>query len=289
MELKLSLLYPYVRGKIVAVINKVKERYGYSVILLKQLVKTDFKLRYQGSVLGYVWSLLRPLALFVILYFVFAKVFKVGDAIPHYPVYLLTGIVIWNYFTEVTTGSVGAIVGKGDLLRKINFPKYVIILAGSFSALINLALNSVIIVVFMIINGVELRATALLLPILILELFIFSLALAFFLSAVFVKFRDINYIWEVIIQGAFYATPILYPLSLVSSQSLVVAKIMMLNPIAQIIQDVRYVLITPETQTISQLYGSPWARLIPLGMATVLVIASAWYFRKRSKYFAEEV
>lgn len=103
-------------------IKKLSERYRYPSILLRQLVVTDFKLRYQGSTLGYLWSLLRPLALFVILYIVFAKFLKIGDSIPNYPVYLLVGIVIWNYFAEVTGGSVGAIVGRGDLIRKINFP-----------------------------------------------------------------------------------------------------------------------------------------------------------------------
>lgn len=267
-------------------IQKFTTRYRYSLILLRQLVITDFKLRYQGSALGYVWTLLRPLALFLILYLVFAKFLKIGDSIPNFPVYLLVGIVLWNYFAEVTSGSVGAIVGRGDLIRKINFPKYVIVLAGSFSALINLGLNFVIIALFMIITGVELRSVVLFLPVLIIELFIFSLAVAFFLSAAFVRFRDINYIWEVLMQAAFYATPILYPLSLVPDW---IAKILLLNPIAQIIQDIRYVLITPETQTIAQLYGTRSARLIPLGMAILLVIISVWYFKSRSKYFAEEV
>lgn len=267
-------------------VKKLKSRYLYSLVLLRQLVITDFKLRYQGSVLGYVWSLLRPLALFIILYIVFAKFLKIGDTIPYYPIYLLVGIVIWNYFAEVTTGSVTAIVAKGDLIRKLNFPKYVIVLAGSFSALINLGLNALIIAIFMALSGIEIRPVIIFLPFLIIELFVFSLGMAFFLSAVFVRFRDINYIWEVIMQGAFYATPILYPLSLVPISA---AKIIMLNPIAQIIQDVRYVLVTPETQTIAQVYGTRWARLIPLTMAIVLVIVSSWYFRKRSRYFAEEV
>jgi ABC-2 type transport system permease protein len=266
--------------------QKLAERYRYSLILLRQLVITDFKLRYQGSVLGYLWSLLRPLALFAILYVVFDHFLKFGDAIPNFPIYLLVGIVLWNYFVEVTSGSVSAIVGKGDLIRKINFPKYVIILAGSFSALINLAINSVVIAVFIAISDVEIRSTIVFLPILIFELFVFSLGAAFFLSALFVRFRDINYIWEVVIQGAFYATPILYPLSLIPEQA---AKILMLNPMAQIIQDVRYVLVTPETQTIAQVYGTRWIRLVPLAMAAILVIIAVWYFRSRSKYFAEEV
>jgi ABC-2 type transport system permease protein len=237
--------------------------------------------------LGYAWSLLRPLFLFVILYIVFGVFLKAKGNIPHYPVYLLLGIVLWNYFTEVTMGSVGAIVGKGDLLRKINFPKYVLILAGSFSAFINLLLNFVIIAFFMIITHVVITWSALLMIPLILELFIFSLAIAFFLSALFVRFRDVSYIWEVIIQGAFYATPILYPLSLIPVKA---ARIMMLNPLAQIIQDSRYVLVSKETETIRSLYGPvSYAWVIPIAITIILAISASVYFRKRSKYFAEEI
>lgn len=266
--------------------EKLKQRYRYSLILLRQLVKTDFKLRYQGSFLGYVWSLLRPLALFAILYIVFVKFLPVGRGVPYFPVYLLLGIILWNYFNEVTNGSVSSIVSRGDLLRKLNFPKYVIVLAGSFSALINLAINFVIVAVFMIVSNVPLREVSLLLPILIIELFIFALALAFFLSAIFVRFRDIGYIWEVIMQGAFYATPILYPLSAIPHSA---SKILILNPMAQIIQDIRYILITDQAQTIESIYGTPWIRMVPLGITFLIVIVSAQYFRKRSAYFAEEV
>jgi len=267
--------------------QRITQRYRYSVILLRELVRTDFKLRYQGSALGYLWSLLRPLALFVILYLVFAKIFKAGAAIPHYPVYLLLGIVLWNYFTEVTTGAVAAIVGKGDLLRKINFPKYVIILAGSFSALINLALNFIIIGVFMVINHVHLAMSALLILPLIVELFILALGVAFFLSALFVRFRDISYIWDVIMQAAFYATPILYSLTIVPHRF---AKFLILNPMAQIIQDARHALVTPVSQTIYQVYGGDkfiWA--IPIGITLIVAILAAMYFRSQSKSFAEEV
>jgi len=250
------------------------------------MVRSDFKLRYQGSVLGYIWSLLRPLALFVILYIVFTKFLKIGATIPHYPVYLLLGIVLWNFFIEVTTGSVSIIVSKGELIRKINFPKYVIILAGSFSALINLCINFIIILLFMYINHVDFRISALLLPLLIAELFVFSLAVAFFLSAVFVRFRDVGYIWEVATQGAFYATPILYPLSLIPISA---AKILMLNPMAQIIQDARFVMVSDQTQTINSIYNNPNARLIPIMTVIVIAIVASLYFRARSRFFAEEV
>lgn len=224
--------------------------------------------------------------LFVILYFVFVKFLRVGEGIPHYPVYLLLGIVLWNYFGEVTNNGVGAIVGRGDLLRKLNFPKYVIVLAGSFSALINLVLNFMVIALFMIINGVDVHWSIMWTPLLIIELFVLSLSLAFLLGALFVKLRDINYIWEVIMQAAFYATPIIYPIAMIP---LLAQKVLILNPVAQIIQDMRYGAITHQTATIGSIYGNEMMRLLPIGIVIVLAVISMWYFRSRSKYFAEEV
>lgn len=267
-------------------ITKLRARYRYSLILLKQLVKTDFKLRYQGSFLGYLWSLLRPLLLFLILYVVFVMFLKVGDGIPHYPVYLLLGIVIWNYFVEVTSGSINSIVGRGDILRKLNFPKYVIVLAGSASALINLCLNIVVVIVFMVISKVDVSGYAIFAPLILIELFVFSLAIAFFLSAVFVKLRDINYIWEVFLQGAFYATPILYPISILPHKA---SLFLMLNPVAQMIQDLRYMFVTTNTQTVDSIYGTHWARLFHIAITIGLAVIAGLYFRSRSKHFAEEV
>ena len=242
------------------------QRYRYSLILLRELVRTDFKVRYQNSILGYVWSLLRPLLLFVILYLVFTKFLKVGDSVPNYPVYLLLGLLFWNFFVEVTMGSVTAIVGKGDLIRKINFPKYVILLSIICSALINFGLTSIVVVIFMIVGHVGVTWSALWLIPLILELILIALTAGFFLSAAFVKYRDLSFIWEVIIQAAFYITPILYPLSRIPHAF---SKFMILNPFAQVIQDSRYVLITHSTETISTIYGGDrliWG--IPIGRST---------------------
>lgn len=258
-------------------------------ILLRELIITDFKLRYQGSALGYLWSLLKPLFLFTILYIVFGQFLKIGGDIPHFPVYLLLGIVLWSFFTEATAQGLSAIVGRGELIRKINFPKYIIIVAGTTSALINLLLNLLVVFFFIWINGVELTWSALLLPLIVLELYIFALALAFFLSAFYVKFRDINYLWEVGLQGAFYATPILYPLSLVIQQSEAAAKVLMLSPMAQMIQDARYLLITPETTTGYILFQGYWYFYIPYIIVIVTIIGSSIYFKKSSKSFAEKV
>ena len=269
--------------------NNLHKRYHYSYILLKQLVKTDFKIRYQNSALGYIWTLLRPLFLFIILYVVFVLILKTGGDVPHFGVYLLLGIVLWNYFVEVTNGSVSAMVAKGDILRKVNFPRYVIVLAGSFSALINLCINLLVVSFFMWLGKAEPNQYGLLFPLLMIELFVFSLAVSFFLSALYVKFRDLNYIWEVIMQAAFYITPILYALSFVTNKSILAGKIIMINPIAQIIQGARYGLITDQTPTISTIFGNNLALFMPLGIVLLTLICAIAYFKKQSPYFAENV
>ena len=270
--------------------KNLKARYGYSLILLKQLVKADFKIRYQNSVLGYLWTLLRPLFLFAILYGVFVKILHTGGDIPHFGVYLLLGIVVWNYFVEVTNGSVGAVVGKGDIMRKVSFPRYVIVLAGSLSALINLAFNLSVVAIFMVIAKTEINTHALIiLPLLIAELFIFSLSIGFLLSALYVKFRDIGFIWEVIIQGAFFAIPIMYAFSFVTSKSMLLGKILISNPMAQLMQDARHILITPKSDTMYSVFHSYWAWAIPATIVAMVCLVSVVYFKRQSPYFAENV
>lgn len=256
---------------------------------MKQLVKTDFKIRYQSSVLGYLWTLLRPLLLFAILYVVFVVILNTGGDVPHFGVYLLLGIVIWSYFVEVTTSSVKAIVDRGDIMRKINFPRYVIVLAASFSSLINLSLNLLVVSAFMWLGNAEPNINALYFPLLVGELFVFSLAVGFFLSAAYVKFRDINYIWEVMLQAGFYATPILYAFSFVAEKNIIVGKIMLLNPLAQIIQDARYGLVTSKTSTIATVFGNKSAYIIPIGVVLITVIVASIYFRRQAPRFAEDV
>lgn len=268
--------------------SKYRKKYNYSLILLEELVRTDFKLRYQGSVLGYVWSFLKPLFLFVILYFVFVVFLRVGEDMPNWPVGLLVGIVLWNFFSEITNMGISSIVGRGDLIRKINFPKYIIILASSLSALINLVLNMLIIFMFIFLSGIDLSWSALMAPLYILEIFLFGLGLAFLLSAVFVRYRDVNFIWEIIMQGLFYASVVIYPLSMVLNTHPKIATLLMLNPVAQSIQDVRHVLVNSKYPTLSSLEG--WAiSMVPIVITTVVLVFGMWYFRRRSPTFAEDV
>lgn len=269
--------------------NQLLNKYTYSLILLRQLVITDFKLRYKGSALGYVWSLLKPLAIFAVLYVVFVQFLRFGADIPHFAVSLLLGVILWSYFLEVTTNGLSAVVGKGDLMRKLSFPRYVIVVAGSFSALINLAINLIVVGIFILIDGVQLSWSALLIIPLIIELFVLSLAVAFFLSALFVKFRDVGYIWEVVLQAGFYATPIIYPIAMVIAISPTAAKLLLLNPVAQIIQDIRFAVISSDTPTISTLFANSYMHLVPIAIVIILAIGSALYFKKMSPGFAENI
>ena len=258
-------------------------------ILLRELVVTEFKLRYQGSVLGYLWSLLKPLFLFAVLYVVFVHFLRFGSDVEHFPVYLLLGIVMWTFFNEATSQGMQSIVSRGDLIRKINFPKYIIVISGTISALINLVFNLIIVGVFMLINKVDISATIFLLPINIIELYIFSLAIAFFLGAAYVKFRDIGHIWDVLLQAAFYATPILYPLSMVTDFSKTAGQIMLLSPVAQAIQDARYNAVTHQTVTTGQLIENPLWQIVPYIIVVVAIILAAIYFKSKQRYFAEAV
>src|SRR3989344_3794813 len=255
--------------------------------LLSELVRTDFKLRYQSSVLGYAWALLRPLLLFVILYVVFVKFLKLGEEVPHFPVYLLLGIVIWNFFIEMTVQSLGSIVGRGSLIRKIRIPRWIIILSSSLSALINLFLNLLVVVVFLLANHVDLQITSLWLPLILLEVYIFALGLSLFLSAAYVKFRDVGYIWEVIMQAGFYLTPIIYPIALITNDTL--QKLIMLNPMAQAIQSARWSAISHETLTSYKVFGGGWYSYLPFFVVIAVFISGLLYFKKRSRYFAEDI
>lgn len=261
-------------------------------LLLKAMVGTDFKLRYQQSVLGYLWSVLKPLMLFAIMYLVFVRFLRFGADVPHFAVGLLLGIILWNFFSETTSGGMISVVNHGDLLRKINFSKYVVVVSSSMSALINLGINFVVVFIFALINGVPLRWSALLIIPLIVELYLLSLGVGFFLGAAFVTFRDLNPIWEVVMQAGFYATPIIYPISMVASKAgatgPLLAKLMLiLNPVGQIVQDARHVLIAPENPTIWGMINSPFIAAWPVVFSLVIFTLGVTYFTSKSQYFAE--
>lgn len=268
-----------------ALLARLRLRYRYPGILLRAMVITDFKLRYQASLLGYMWTLLKPLAIFAILYIVFVQLLRIGATTPYPGIYLLFGIVVWGFFAESTSQGLASLVARADLLRKISFPRYVVVVSVGTSALISFGLSMLVMVLFLALAQVPLTANIVWLPLLFVELAVLCTSLAFILSALYVRFRDLSYIWDVVLQAAFYATPIIYPLSLVPVRW---ARLLMLNPMAQIIQDARYCLVTDQTVTMTQLFATPWVRIIPIGITLALAVTSVRFFRRRSASFAEE-
>jgi ABC-2 type transport system permease protein len=249
------------------------------------MVRTDFKVRYQNSVLGYMWSLLKPLFFFAILYIVFTFIIPLGKGIEHYSVYLLMGVVLWNFFVESTMISASSIVARGDLIRKIRIPRYLVVLSTLLSALINLGLGLIVVLIFALLNGIMPTFSWLLIIPIVMELFVFSLGISFLLAAMYVKFRDITYIWEIFIQGGFYATPIIYSIKSIPAQ---LQKWFFVNPMAQILQDARYAVVTKTSITVWSTIHSA-AVFLPFIIIAIISIIGAVYFQRRSKYFAEDI
>lgn len=275
--------------EVIVMQSKLYKKYRYSLILLRELVITDFKLRYQGSVLGYLWALLKPLFLFAILYVFFVEILHIGKEIPHWGVALLLGIVMWTFFSEVVGQGLKSIVNSGGIIRKINFPKYIIVISTSLSAIINLVINLVVVGIFALIDGVDFAWGMALIPLFIFELYIFALGLAFLLSAINVKFRDVGYIWEVVSQALFYGSAIMFPLNRVLEMSQDAAILLVINPIAQAIQDARFFGITEGVATAHTVTDNIYILLVPFVITIATFVIGAMYFRKRSPYFAEEV
>jgi ABC-2 type transport system permease protein len=195
------------------------------------------------------------------------------------------GIVLWSFFTEATSQAMTAVVARGDLIKKISIPRYLVVASSSFSALINLGLNLIILLIIALINGVRPMESWLLLPLSIIELFLLATAIGFFLSALFVKYRDASYVWEVLLQAGFYATPILYPISIVAEKY---QKLLMLNPMAQIIQDARWAFVSHETLSSWKVLNLPLL-LVPFIITPVFIVIATKYFKNQSKYFAERI
>ena len=256
--------------------------------LIRELAVTDFKLKYQGSVLGYLWSFAKPLMLFGVLYLVFTKFVRLGGGVEHYPLYLLLGIVLWTYFADSTSTAMASIVDRSDLIRKVYFPRLVIVIAASISSLITLLLNLIVIFVFIALVGIQPHLDWLLLIALIAELFVLSLGCSLLLSSMYVKFRDFKHIWEVVLQILFYASPIIYPLSVIPANLHKYLGLLMVNPIAQILQDARFLLITRSADTSKKLLEFPYV-IIPYLIPFIILAVGYLYFRRVSAKFAEEI
>ncbi|HET7417585.1 MAG TPA: ABC transporter permease [Solirubrobacterales bacterium] len=256
--------------------------------LLWLMSVTEFKRVYFGTVLGYVWSLVRPLALFGVLLFVFTKVFKIGsEQAEHYPVLLLLGIVLFTFFQESTTDSVTSVVAQEGVVRKTQFPRLVIPLSTVLTGGFNLLLNLVVVVGFVFGFGVTPLWTWLLFPVALLFLFILTAAVSMMLSVLYVRFRDIAIIWLVAAQILFYATPILYPVTAFNNETY--EHLLMINPLAVIFEQVRVWVLEPHAPTAVEAAGGVTG-LIPAFAIFVTVCAlGVWTFNREAPKIAEQL
>ena len=215
------------------------------VFLTLEMAITDFKIKYDNSILGYLWSLLKPLLMFGTLYLVFS-VF-VRWEVENYRLYLLLGIILWNFLSEVTLNSMVLLESKASIIKKIYFPRWIIVIASSLTSLFTLLLNIIVFFIFFIFSGAHFHTSAFFLVLFLVELYILVVGLSLLLCSLFPKFRDIHHIWEVFVQLGFWATPIIYPISIVPAKY---HKLIFLNPAARIIQGCREALIGPGNEFI---------------------------------------
>lgn len=269
-------------------IRKLTEQSRYSSIIFRELVKTDFQLRYQGSILGILWSVFKPLMLFAVMYAVFVRFLHFSDGSPSFAISLLCGTSLWSFFSEATMMGMTSIVSRGDLLRKIHFPNYIMVASATMGSMISLGINLVVVILFGFVGHAEYTWRIILVPFSILQLYIIALGLALILSTMFVYFRDIVHIWEVVLQALFYAIPIIYPIAYVQKTYPHIANLMMLNPVAQTIMDVRHNLLAPRyVPTIWHMVHNPFIALIPYVISLALLWIGIHIFRRHSARFAE--
>ncbi len=256
--------------------------------LLWLLGVTEFKRTYFGTVLGYAWSLIRPLMLFGVLLFVFTKVFKVGSELPNYPVLLLLGIVLFTLFQEATQNAVTSVVQQEAVVRKTQFPRLVIPLSTVLTSSFNFCLNLIIVFVFILAWGVDPTWTWLLFPVAVAALFVLTCAVSAMLSVLYVRFRDVAIIWVVLAQVLFYATPVLYPIELLEDPK--IERVLMFNPIAVIFEQVRvWVLAEPNAPTAAEAAGGKVYLLPALAIFVAICAYSVWIFRREAPRVAEDL
>ena len=214
-------------------ISHLHELWRYRELIL-QLAWSDFKLRYKNSALGFFWSLLEPLLMLLVLYVVFTNLMRIQ--VEHYQLFLLLGIVLWNFFDRGTSMSIFGIIGKPSLVQKVYFPRDILVISTCLTALMMTALEFVVFVIYMAAFRVMPPLTIAYFPVIFIFEFLIILGLSLALSALNVYFRDVQFIWRLIVQVGFFATPILYPITIFPED---VHWIVMLNPMARIITMLR--------------------------------------------------
>lgn len=247
-----------------------------SLQLFTTLALTDFKLRYNGSVLGFVWALLKPLLIFLIMNFVFSNIFGVGD--PYFSIKLLTGIILWNFFSEGTMTGMSSLLSKANILSKVHVPYFLVVLSSIANALLTFLINLLILAGFFAASGVLPSWEAVLLfAFYCLLVFLVILAFSLFSSTLYLKFRDLNQIWEVLLTAGFYACPIIYPIDVIPVN---LQWILLINPMTFIVQYSKLALLEGKIINLQQ-------HLIYISVLLLALLISILIFRRNAKYTAQ--
>lgn len=253
-------------------------------ILVKLTAVAQFKLFYAGSLLGYFWTLARPLALFAVIYVVFSEILGVGSAVVNYPAVLLLNLLLFFFFTDATSRSVQSMVTSEATLRKMEFPRAVIPSAVVLTSAFTFALNFVAVAIILLLTGIEPQTTWLLVPLLCLTMLVLTIAVCFILSTLFVQFRDVGQIWAVLSLALFYASPVMYPAEQIPDRF---QWMLIVNPMAPIFELMRKWAVDPGAPGVEAAAGGPWGWygpiLVGLGICTFAVIL----FRRKARTLAE--
>jgi ABC-2 type transport system permease protein len=249
------------------------------------MARTDFKLRYFGSVLGYLWSLVRPLLFFLVLYLVFTKLFHLSRGVRHYPVYLLTAVMLWTYFVETTTSCVQCLLAREGLLRKMRFPRLVIPLSVALTAMFNLVINFVVVIGFALASGLTPTLSWLELPVFVLLIATLAVGIGMLLSVLYVRFRDMQPIWDVTTQVLFYLCPVIYT----AGQYRGWVRVAMANPIAAVLTQMLHAFVDPFQPPVWVWIGGTVRLLIPLGIIAVAFVGGLWFFNREAPRIAENL
>jgi ABC-2 type transport system permease protein len=257
-----------------------RERLRHQARILWVLARTDFTFKYAGSVLGYVWSVGKPLLYFAVLYVVFDGIFR--SQLDYFPLYLIIGVVLWTFLADSVTATLPSIVTRGSILRRISFPPIVIPTSATLTALFSFGINLAVVAVFLAFSSIEPSLDWLLLAPLLAELYLFVFALSLIAATLYVRFRDIGQVWEVATPVLFFSAPIVYPVEILPGWA---QNVIAFNPFVQILQDVRRIILGSDAAVVQLL---PWGNhLIPLAVTGGLLLLGRRLYRRDSPRFAE--
>jgi ABC-2 type transport system permease protein len=252
--------------------------------LLWLMALTEFRKSYFDTVLGYVWSLFRPLIFFAVLLLVFTRIIRFGNEVPNYPVMLLFNLVLFSFFQETTGLAVESVVGREAIVRKTHFPRLVIPLSITITGLLNLAPSLLVAFGFILVYGVDPTWTWLLLPVIVALLFAFTCAVSIALSALFVRFRDVGIIWGVVALVLLYCTPIIYPIQFIPEN---LEPLFFVNPLVPIFEQARVWIIDPSAPTAVEAAGGVAGLLPALAVFVFVCVFAWWIFNREAPNIAE--